>query len=176
MEYIAVIFSLISVWLTVKKNILSWPVGIIGVIAYSYIFYQQSEWSNFSLQFFFIIQSIFGWINWNKSTTKEVSSLEAYERFSISIATIVIFLCLSIFNTIFSGNLTILDAITSSLSIFGFFLLSKSKIEAWLFWVIADVVYILFFFLQQLYLSSALYFLFLILSTYGYFNWKKLKN
>ena len=138
-ESTAVIFSLLSVVLTTKKNQLCWPVGIIGVIFYGYIFYQNKDWSNFILQFVFI----------------------------------VVFFCLFFLNKVFSGSFTELDALTSTLSIFGMFLLSKSKIEAWAFWILADVIYIYFFFLNQLYLSSALYFLFLILATYGYFNWKK---
>jgi len=138
-ESTAVIFSLLSVILTTKKNQLCWPVGIIGVIFYGYIFYQNKDWSNFILQFVFI----------------------------------VVFFCLFFLNKVFSGSFTELDALTSTLSIFGMFLLSKSKIEAWAFWILADVIYIYFFFLNQLYLSSALYFLFLILATYGYFNWKK---
>lgn len=172
-ESIAVIFSLISVWLTTKKNTLCWPVGIVGVIAYSILFYQNRDWSNFSLQFFFIIQSILGWINWNESKNEQVTSLETYERFSVGIATLVVFLCLFVINSIFSGNFTELDALTASLSIFGMFLLSNSKVEAWIFWILADVIYIYLFFSQQLYLSSILYFIFLILATYGFFNWKK---
>jgi nicotinamide mononucleotide transporter len=175
-ESIAVIFSLLSVILTTRKNALCWPVGIIGVLAYGYIFYQNRDWSNFFLQFLFILQSILGWLNWNKSETKNISSLETYERFSIAIASIIVFFCLSIINSIFSGNLTELDAFTASMSIFGMFLLSNSKIEAWLFWILADVIYIYLFFSQQLYLSSILYFIFLILATYGYFNWTKIKR
>jgi nicotinamide mononucleotide transporter len=171
-ESIAVIFSLLSVVLTTRKNQLCWPIGIIGVITYGYIFYQNRDWNNFLLQFIFILQSIWGWINWNKPET-EISKLKGYEMFTIIVASIVTYFCLFFINTIFSGNLTELDAITASLSIFGMLLLSKSKIEAWLFWILADVIYIYFFFLNQLYLSSALYFLFLILATYGYFNWKK---
>ena len=122
-ESTAVIFSLLSVILTTKKNQLCWPVGIIGVIFYGYIFYQNKDWSNFILQFVFI----------------------------------VVFFCLFFLNKVFSGSFTELDALTSTLSIFGMFLLSKSKIEAWTFWILADVIYIYFFFLNQLYLSSALY-------------------
>jgi nicotinamide mononucleotide transporter len=175
MEKIAVLFSLLSVILTTRKNALCWPVGIVGVIAYGYIFYQNRDWSNFLLQFFFILQSILGWLNWNKSETS-VSSLETHERFRFIIGSFVVFFCLFIVNKVFSGSFTELDALTATLSIFGMFLLSKSKIEAWFFWILADIIYIYFFFLNQLYLSSALYFLFLILTTYGYFNWKKLKN
>ena len=176
MEKIAVLFSLLSVILTTRKNALCWPVGIVGVIAYGYIFYQNRDWSNFLLQFFFILQSILGWLNWNKSEINVVSSLETHERFRFIIGSFVVFFCLFIVNKVFSGSFTELDALTATLSIFGMFLLSKSKIEAWFFWILADMIYIYFFFLNQLYLSSALYFLFLILTTYGYFNWKKLKN
>jgi nicotinamide mononucleotide transporter len=172
-ESIAVIFSLLSVILTTKKNQLCWPVGIIGVIFYGYIFYQNRDWSNLLLQFFFIIQSIYGWINWNKSETKNISSLETYERFNLIITSFVVFFCLFLTNKVFSGSFTELDALTSTLSIFGMLLLSKSKIEAWFFWILADMIYIYFFFLNQLYLSSILYFIFLILATYGYFNWEK---
>ena len=175
-ESIAVIFSLLSVILTTKKNQLCWPIGIIGVIAYGFVFYQNRDWSNFLLQFVFIAQSFYGWINWNKSETKGVSSLYTYEKFNLIIACFVVFFCLFLINKVFSGSFTELDAITSTLSIFGMLLLSKSKIEAWIFWILADVIYIYFFFLNQLYLSSALYFLFLILATYGYLNWKKIKN
>ena len=113
-ESTAVIFSLLSVILTTKKNQLCWPVGIIGVIFYGYIFYQNKDWSNFILQFVFI----------------------------------VVFFCLFFLNKVFSGSFTELDALTSTLSIFGMFLLSKSKIEAWAFWILADVIYIYFFFLN----------------------------
>lgn len=175
-EFIAVIFSLLSVILTTRKKLLCWPIGIIGVIAYSFLFYQNRDWSNFLLQFVFIIQSILGWINWKNSESVDVTSLETLERFSLAIATIVVFICLFVINNIFSGNFTELDALTSSLSIFGMFLLSNSKIEAWFFWILADVIYIYLFFSQQLYLSSILYFIFLILATYGYFNWIKIKR
>ena len=175
-EWIAVIFSLISVWLTTKKNILCWPVGIIGIIYYSILFYQNRDWSNFILQFIFVIQSIYGWKNWKISKSLDVTSLETYGRFSIGIASIVVFLCFFIINSIFSGNFTELDALTASFSIFGMFLLSKSKIEAWIFWILADIIYIYLFFSQQLYLSSILYFIFLILAIYGHFNWNKIKR
>jgi nicotinamide mononucleotide transporter len=175
-EFIAVIFSLSCVILTTQRNILCWPVGLIGIIAYSIIFYKGKDWSNFLLQFVFTIQSIIGWINWKKSENLKIKSLKAYDLFTILVASVLLFICFDFTNSIFNGNLTELDAATATLSLFGMFLLGKSKIEAWFFWILADIIYIYFFFIQGLYLSSVLYFIFLILAIYGYFNWKKLKN
>lgn len=175
-EFLTVLFSLLSVVLTTKKNSLCWPIGIIGILGYSYIFYDNRDWSNLILQFIFILQSISGWLLWKNEENSKVTSLEFYELFGIINASVLVFIIFLSINIFFQGNLKDLDALTATLSIFGMFLLSKSKIEAWIFWILADVIYIYFFFLNQLYLSSALYLLFLILATYGYLNWRKIKN
>jgi len=173
MEIIAVIFSLISVWFTARKNILCWSTGMIGVIAYSYIFYQHNEWGNFLLQFVFLGQSIWGWMNWNKSDNLRITSLELIDLLTIIEFGIITFFGFHLFIGAFNGHFTTLDSITTILSFVGMFLLGRGKLESWIFWMIADVIYIYFFFLSKLYLSSGLYFIFLILAIYGYFNWKK---
>ena len=70
MEIIAVLFSLISVWLTSKDKIWCWPTGIIGVIAFACLFYTKGEWANVGLQFIFLFQSISAWINWKNPSVK----------------------------------------------------------------------------------------------------------
>jgi len=51
------------------------------------------------------------------------------------------------------------------------FLLAKKKLEAWMLWIIVDVVYIGLFAYKGLYMSSGLYFIFLILAIFGLFKW-----
>ena len=48
-EIIAVLFSILSVYLTAKKNPLCWPAGIVGVLAYSWIFYTDDLIGNLLL-------------------------------------------------------------------------------------------------------------------------------
>lgn len=171
-ELLAATFSLTSVFLTAKKNKLCWLVGILGIIGYSILFYQKSEWSNFSLQFIFLIQSIWGWVKWNEPE-KEITSLNKESLFSLFIVSIFGFFTFDLITTEFYGNFTILDSVTSVLSLVAMVLLGFRKLESWLIWMVADIIYIYFFFINSLYLSSGLYFIFLILSIYGYINWKK---
>lgn len=171
MEIIAVIFSLLSVWLTARKNIWCWPVGIIGILAYSFIFFDKCNWGNFGLQFIFLVQSAWGWKTW-KENNGNPSKLDNIERFNIIFATSVTATMVYILSSIFNGSFLILDSITTSLSIYATFLLGIKKIESWVFWIIADILYVVFFILNGLYLSSVLYFIFLILALYGFLNWK----
>lgn len=69
-ELTAAAFSLLSVWFSTKGNILCWPLGIIGIIAYIFVFKDQEATSNMILQSFFVMQSIYGWVTWKKENTK----------------------------------------------------------------------------------------------------------
>ncbi len=176
-EIIAVIFSLISVWLTSKSNIWCWPTGIIGILFYFILFYQNSEYCNMLLQFTFLSQSIGRWINWNKEENLQVSlynrdlSISKYFYLLIKITQLsVIYYFISY---AFNGQSILLDSITTGLSIMAMFLLSTKKLESWILWIIADVLYIPLFIHSGHYLSAGMYFVFLCLSINGFKNWKK---
>ena len=172
-EFVAVIFSLLCVWLTAKKNILCWPIGIIGMIGYAIIFKEKGDIGNFLLQFAFLGQSVWGWINWKTSNNLKTSKLQTIERLNLFVGGIFLFFTLYLLSSAFGGNLVILDSITTVISIGGMYLLAKNKIEAWWCWVVADLIYIQFFIQNQLPVSAGLYFIFLVLAIYGWRTWIK---
>lgn len=173
MEIIAVVFSLISVWLTAKKNILCWPIGIIGILSYFYVFKDVNNWSNMSLQIVFLIQSIIGWCFWKNHKEEHVSTLSKYRVIKVSISLISLSTLLYFINLKLNGVNPILDSVTTGLSIVGMYLLSLKKIESWIVWIICDILYITLFICDELYLSSSIYFIFLIIAISGYISWRK---
>ncbi len=166
-ENLAVLFSLISVVYAVKKSILNWTYGIVGVIFYGILFFQMEWYSNLSLQFIFLIQSIYGLWKWNGDESK-VRYMKAEEKVVSSALLVGIFL---IFRNIFPQT-PIVDSITSSLSVVALYLLTYRKIENWILWLVADVFYVSGFFIEGKYLSSLLYSVFLVLCVIGYKKWK----
>jgi nicotinamide mononucleotide transporter len=177
-EIISVIFSLLAVWLTTKRNIWFWPIGIIGIIFYFNLFLQKNEYCNMLLQVAFLTQSIIGWINWGKEDkyTKvtlyntELSSVKYLNLlFLISIISFIYY----IFSFMLNGKLLILDSITAGISLIAMWLLTMKKIEAWILWIITDILYIPFFIQSELYLSAITYSIFLGLAVKGLIDWKK---
>lgn len=71
------------------------------------------------------------------------------------------------------SDVIILDSLTTSLSLTAMLLLARRKIENWIFWIIADLIYIPLFLYKGLYIASLQYFVFLILAISGYIEWKK---
>jgi nicotinamide mononucleotide transporter len=46
LELTGTVFNLWSVWLVARKNILTWPVGVVGVILFAILFYQIQLYSD----------------------------------------------------------------------------------------------------------------------------------
>ena len=63
-EFIGTIFYLWSVWLIARRNILTWPVGIISVLLYMALFYQIQLYSDTVEQVYYLIASAYGWWRW----------------------------------------------------------------------------------------------------------------
>ena len=172
-EIIAVIFSLSSVIFAVKNNIYTWPTAIIGVTFYSIFFYQNHIWGNMILQIPFLIQSIYGWSKWDLIEDDKVEWLEKNDRNILAISSFLLTTFIT-FILIMSGDKSpYFDGITTSFSLIAMTLLAKKKIDTWLYWIIADILFIIFFLNEEQYLSSITYFVFLILAIIGLKQWKR---
>lgn len=177
-ELIASIFSLLSVWLSTKGNILCWPFGIIGILAYIFVFKDQEATSNMVLQSFFVMQSIYGWITWKKEDSKKISLFNeelSAVKYLMLLRDLVVFCFIWYFLSFLSGGKDpIFDGITTGLTTMAMIFLAEKKIESWIFWIVADVLYIPFFIIGGHYISAITYCIFLGLATFGFMNWVKI--
>jgi nicotinamide mononucleotide transporter len=172
-EIIAVIFSLLSVLFAVKNNIFTWPIGIIGMTFYGIFFYQNHIWGNMCLQIPFLIQSIYGWSKWDVIQDTKVEWLEKHDRNILAVSSFLLTIFITFILIMTGDKSPYFDGITTSLSLIAMTLLAKRKIDTWFYWIIADVLFVVFFLNEEQYLSSITYFVFLILAITGLKQWKK---
>ena len=172
LEIIAIVFSLISTYQAYRKSIWNWVTGMVGVIAYFFIFKQDRNWANMWLQIVFAIQYIYGWFVWKKD--ERVVSISSTKVIIRQIALIVLLYIVCYYlNTIFHGELSILDATTTALSLVAMVLLAHKKIENWVYWIIADVLYIILFISSKHIGSAFLYASFGIMAIMALVEWGK---
>jgi len=173
-EIVAVIFSLLSVIFAVKNNVLTWPFAIIGVTFYGIFFYQNHIWGNMFLQIPFLIQSIYGWSKWEDIIeTPKVEWLEKHDRNILVISSFLLTIFITFILLMTGDKSPYFDGITTSLSLIGMTLLAKKKIDTWIYWICADILFVIFFLNEEDYLSSITYFVFLILAITGLKQWKR---
>src|SRR5215470_4455497 len=64
LEFIAVVFGIVSVLLSVRQNIWSWPTALVNVSLFFVLFYKSGLYSDMGLQVVYFILSIYGWYEW----------------------------------------------------------------------------------------------------------------
>ena len=71
LEFVAVITGIVSVWFSKKENIWVYPTGIINTVIYIYISVKGHLLGEASVNVFYTIMSIYGWVLWAKKDEHE---------------------------------------------------------------------------------------------------------
>lgn len=163
LEMAAVIFTLINVWLAIKEKIWTWPAGIASVLLYFVVFWRSHLYLNAGLQIVYFVMSIHGWYEWlhggaNKGelTITHASSRMWAVLMSIGVGITLILLWL-LRLTAHDASLPIWDAVTTSFSLVGQYMLNMKIVQNWLIWALVDVIYVVMFIDQKLYPTAILY-------------------
>jgi nicotinamide mononucleotide transporter len=180
LEIIAVACGLANIYLTVRQNIWCWPVGVVMVSLYIYIFFEAKLYSDTLLNVFFLVMQFYGWYQWTRGPVEHSRSLSAIRRLSargwtwtilgVSVGTALIGTAMHRYT---DAALPYPDAFTTMLSVFAQFLMTKKFLENWTLWIIADVIYIGVYAIKNLYWTCALYVVFLVLCVMGYREWSR---
>jgi nicotinamide mononucleotide transporter len=165
------------VWLTVKENIWNWPIGIANSIFFLVLFGGARFFADASLQVIYIILGFLGWYWWLKGG-KNKSELKVSRT---NIKTVFVLACITIISTYFMRMYLIsindaapfLDALTTVLSLVAQYLLTKKLFENWYVWISADIIYIGLYSYKGLYLTSILYFIFMLMCIQGLKDWRR---
>lgn len=64
------------------------------------------------------------------------------------------------------------DAFIAVASLIAQWLMARTKLESWYFWIIVDGVAIAVYLSKALFITTGLYAVFLVLATAGYFQWR----
>lgn len=168
-----------SVWWAVLNLPANWAIGLVNEALFFVLFWQYGLYANAWLQVFFAAVSIYGWAFWIYGGGHAKPAPITYAGFvkawgcSISVVALTFIMCVIYKET--TGTFSVLDTLTTAISIVATFMLAKRQVENWLFWFVADMIYIPYLASQGLYLTSALYVLFAALCIKGLYDWKKLK-
>lgn len=162
LETIAMIFGLLSVFFSIKKNIWVYPTGIISTLLYVYILYIFGLLGDMMINFYYTVMSVYGWILWSKSSEDhvhvEVSWATKKEWFvagfllilSLILVTLIYYYKPFVDNHFSMKEVKLglyhldwanwLDVFTSAIFLVGMWLMAKRKIENWIFWIIGDII------------------------------------
>lgn len=196
-EFWATILGLASVIGAALNKRWWYGVGILNSIGFIAIFYQVQLYSDLLLNFYFIFMSILGLYWWSKKNALgddlyKISYMTQYSQLVhivvMAIAIIIlgsnidfIFNAMAVFVASILGteyehipaSMPYWDATTTVLSIVAMKLLAERKVEAWILWIIVDVICVGLYAYKGVTALAIEYFVFLINAIVALIFWHK---
>lgn len=192
LEAIATIFGILSVFYSIKKNILVYPTGLVSTVIYVFILFKFGLWGDCLINVYYTAMSIYGWILWSRSAEDKVhiQASKATKReyaigaglflASVVLVTFIYYIKPAIEHGA-SQDLSLshmdwanwLDVFTTSIFLAGMWFMAKRKIENWLFWIVGDLICIPMMLYKGLGITSLQYLVFTAMAVRGYLEWRK---
>jgi nicotinamide mononucleotide transporter len=177
LELFAAALGVIAVWLTVKQNPWCWPIGLVMVLLYSWVFFEVKLYSDMLLQIIYAALQLYGWWQWTRGGEarrgRSVSQLEA--------STIALSLALGAVGSLALGAAMAhwtdaaqpwLDAALTGFSLVAQWWMAQKRVQCWPLWLVLDVIFVGLFIYKGMYLTAGLYGLFAVIAIQGWREWR----
>ena len=178
LELLAALLGAISVYLSVRQNIWSWPTAIVNVVVYAFVFYQAKLYADMGLQVIYAALSVYGWYEWlyGGANRTELHVTRTAPRLG-AVLTLIALAGSAALGVFLRGAtdaaLPFMDSFLSCTSLVAQWMMTKKKLENWLVWIGVDVLYVGMFVFKHLYITAGLYAVFLALAVRGYIDWRR---
>lgn len=177
-EFVAALSGFICVYLTVKENLWCWPVGLLQVFLYIFIFYDARLYSDVILQIIYVFLQFYGWYYWlHGGCNNQEAMVTILSRAWLTAAIIIVASGTGMLGYLMASrtdaSFPYADAFITACSLTAQWLLSRRKLESWYLWIAVDIVAIYVYAAKNLHLTAVLYALFLIMAFAGVSRWKQ---
>ena len=182
LEIFAVIFGFISVWFSKNNNVLVFPTGLVNTSIFVYLLFKWELLGDMVINAYYFVVSIYGWYYWTRKNNNEytpITKLNISDKKIMLLIAVLSCLFVSLMYTYFdkwSGVVSYVDILTTSIFFVGMWLMAKRKIESWIYWIIGDIISVPLYLYKGLAFTSFQYFIFTFIAIAGYYKWKSIYN
>lgn len=191
LEFFGTVAGGIAVWLAARANIWSWPIGLINVTLFFFLFFQVQLYPDMFLQVFFFVTNLMGWWRWAHPKPEEEDKKHELRISFMPIKQLIVFSSLGAAGTIvmgaFASNLhewfpivfnqpsafPYLDSFVTVMSIVATYLMIQKKVECWMIWIVVDVVATGLYFAKGIKFVGIEYLAFCFIAAFGLWKWMK---
>ena len=178
LELLAVVFAVAYLVLAVRENSLCWYAAGISTLIFLFIFWDVKLYMESGLQIYYLAMAFYGWYQW-RGANRETASLRVSKwrakQHVIALALIatLTFISGSLLNSGTDANLPYLDSFTTWASVVTTFMVARKILENWFYWLVIDSVSIYLYFDRELYFTSLLFAIYIVIIFFGWFAWNR---
>lgn len=178
LEIVAVCFNIAGVWLTAQRVRWCWPVSVVAVLLYAWIFFEVKLYSDMLLQLVFAVLQGYGWWRWSTGRVDagkvRVERLPVQEAWRHLLAGLIGAVALgAVMHHFTDAALPWLDSLLTAFSLVASLWAARKYVVSWWLWIVLDAAYVGLFLYKDLHLTAALYAGFVLLAAYGLRAWQR---
>lgn len=184
LEFIAVLAGIASVWFSRKEHILVYPIGLINTIIYVFLSIKGQLFGEASVNFYYSVMSIYGWILWTRKDVRTNTLLLHitnsskkewfYQLLFFGVFYLLIFTLLTWLQKGFAPEaIPWADAFASASAYTGMWLMARKKTESWIWWIATNLASIPLYFVKGYVFTSVQFLILLILAVAGLTEWRR---
>ena len=178
LEAVAVVWGILTVWLTVRQNIWCWPIGSASNVLFAIIFFNERLYAGMTLQIVYIALNLYGWYKWRYGGADKAPLAvgRTPPRMRWILGGLVLFGAAGAglaLNTFTDTDVGYWDATATVLSLAAQYMLARKWIETWGVWICVNLLHMGLYAYKGLYLTSAQQAVFIALSVAGFLAWRK---
>ncbi len=179
-EIFAVLAGLAYLLLAVRENPWCWVSGGISTLIFGVLFWRADLYMQSLLQVYYVCVSAYGWWHWRQGQNQDTGRKTAIVKLTSRQHMIAVSFILSagLLNGLLldrqtTAALPYLDALTMWGGVLATLMVARKVLENWLYWVAIDAASMALYAASGLYLTTGLFFVYLVIAIAGFFRWKR---
>ncbi|WP_115330421.1 nicotinamide riboside transporter PnuC [Legionella busanensis] len=178
LDIFGAITSFLATFYFIRLHSSAWLISLVAISLNSWLYWQKGIYADMVLELFYFITTCYGWFYWrhtNKNSYQSILTLNLNQWLLLLIAISALFLTIYFALIYFTNSdIATLDALTTSLSLVGQWLMCYKFIATWLIWFFTDAIYAYLYWQKQIPFHALLMTLYTFMALYGYYSWLKI--
>ncbi len=172
-------FNAASILLAGRNRVHTWWTGIVGGALFAGVFFRSKLYADVTLQGFFIVTSIVGWVNWRRDpgTGHELPVRRTPPAVAVGLGLAGAAVAAGYGGLLFrftDAYAPGVDSVVLAFSVLGQFLLMGRRVENWWCWLLVNTLAVPLYASRGLWLTAALYAGFWVNAVVSLRHWRRL--
>ncbi len=177
LEAFGLISGLLCVWLLIRQNILTFPIGLAYAVATVVVMAQSKLYADVLLNAYYVLINAYGWWYWTRArkatgTPLAVTWTPRGTQVWLLVACV---LGIALMTTVLSqtdAELIFWDSTTTILSFAAMWMTARKYVENWAVWWVVDIIATVMYVYKGLYFYAVLYGIYLVMAVMGWRAWR----
>lgn len=185
LEVIGMVSGLVCVWLLIRQNIWTWPIGIVYSIVSLVVMYRAQLYAGLLENLYYLAMNAYGWYYWTVGAgsnqgaldfdANEVPVTSMPTRYWIVVVIVIVVGAAAMgtaFDAYTDADIPYINSATTVTVFVAMWMTARKYIENWPVWLAVDIAFAFIYFHKGIAPYALLYGVYIVMAVWGWRAWR----